>query len=62
MSLHDKYRSCCEAVYSAIEDGDLKLNDWESDFFENIYARIMNGHDLSWKQSKKLGDLYGKLE
>jgi len=38
------------------------LSDWELEFLESVYDKVENDQELTMHQSKKLGEIYHKLE
>ncbi len=59
----EKWRSRCETIFDAVNDGVLHLDSWESEFFENVYDLVIcKKHDLSMRQSMHLGKIYGRVE
>lgn len=62
-AMREKWKVKLEAIFKAVDEGALKLNLWETGFFENVYYKVMDrGWDLSWKQEKNLTKIYNKLE
>lgn len=50
-----------DAVYMATEAGVLELNEWETQFMDNVDSLITNGRDLSMQQSIALNSIYRKV-
>ena len=60
--MRSKWKNQIEIIQGSYDADQLDMNDWEIGFFDSIYDKVINqGQDLSWKQSKVLSELYGKI-
>ncbi len=58
----EKWETKIETIFEAAEVGQCEMNDWETDFMENIHNRVIyQNQDLSWKQSKTLNAIYERI-
>lgn len=58
----EKWKNKIETIFGASEVGQCELNEWETDFFNSIYNRVIyEDKDLSWKQSKALNKIYERI-
>jgi len=57
-----KWKTKIETIFEASEENQIELNDWETDFMENIHNNVIyQNKDLSWKQSQSLNKIYAKI-
>lgn len=49
-------------IRDALNAGYLKVDDWEIGFIDSIDARLASGKELTWKQSKKMNEIFKKIE
>lgn len=49
-------------ILTALDYGQLNLNEWESEFIDSIYGKVMDGKELTWKQIKKLIQIWERVE
>ena len=49
-------------IRDALNAGYLKVDDWEIGFIDSIDARLSSGKELTWKQSKKMNEIFKKIE
>lgn len=61
-SLIEKWQKKIETIQDAIEYNFLTINSWEEEFLDSIEKRLSDGKELSWKQSKILNSIYGRIE
>ena len=55
----EKWEHKIETIFEATSEGCIELNQWEADFFNSVYDRVINHKiDLSWKQTKVLNRIY----
>lgn len=54
---NDTHKHWVEAILAEALD---KLNDWETNFMEDISTIVLNGRTLTESQEKKLEQLYAK--
>ena len=59
---HKIWQEKYDAVLIAYEYGQIELNDWEESFIETIGDFLDNHTPLSFKQSKKLNEIYSRVE
>lgn len=58
MTHQEKIDCCLEASEARL----LSMNTWEEYFIDSLSIQISGGKELSWKQSKKLNDIWGRVE
>ena len=56
----DDYEAMINEINRAVAEGDLDLNDYETDFMESISERVANGDELSGPQDAVLTKLWKK--
>jgi hypothetical protein len=59
--MREKWKDKVETITKSIEYGQLELNEWETDFMNSIYGLVLDGKDLSFKQSSCLTRIYNKI-
>ena len=58
--LRRTWQSKIDTVIESHNMGCTELNDWEREFIDSLERRLSEGKDLTWKQSKKLNQIYEK--
>jgi len=59
----EKWIKKIEVIYKAMNLGCLNLTDWELDFYDNIYNKVIeNKEDISFKQSCCLNKIFNKIQ
>lgn len=48
-------------IYTAIGDGLLKVSNWEYDFINSVNGQNEK-RELSWKQAKKLNEIWERIQ
>lgn len=56
-----KWRNKVQAIIDAQDAKQLVLTEWEIGFIDSIDDRCSKGYDLSFRQAKKLGNIYDKV-
>jgi hypothetical protein len=49
-------------INEADELGLIQMNGWEVSFTNDIYLKLLSGKELTWKQQKKLIEIWEKIE
>ena len=58
-----KWKDKIETIFEAAEYSQIELNEWETEFFDSVYQRVIyENKDLSMKQSISLNKIYEKIK
>lgn len=60
MTIED-YQKKINTIFEAERCMNIELNEWESQFLESIDIQLNDRKDLSWKQSKTLNNIWGRV-
>lgn len=58
--LRVKWQSKIETIIESYNMGCTELNKWEMEFLDSLERQLSEGKELTWKQSKKLNQIYEK--
>ncbi len=56
----DDFEAMINEINRAVAEGDLELNDYETDFMESVSERVANGVELTGPQDDMLTGLWKK--
>jgi hypothetical protein len=57
-----KWKIQIETIESAVNAGEIKLNDWEIHFVDTCSCFVNSEKPLSFRQSSCLNKIYGKIK
>lgn len=58
----EKWNNKSTSLMEALNCGLISISEWEEDFIISVYKQVIEGKELSMKQSLMLNKLYSKLE
>jgi len=58
----EKWDEKIDSIFTCLVAGNISCTDWEIEFIDSIFEKREKGIDLSYRQSKTLNKIFGKIK
>lgn len=58
--MNGRYRIKLHKIFEALKSNCIQLNTWEDNFINDLFEKIEK-QPVTWPQSKKLNEIYGRI-